>query len=157
VALAVFCEDEWLSLCQVIAKPELSNDTRFATLADRKINEDELEMCIEQWTVKHDPEDIMNKLQSAGVSAGLVETFEDLLDKDPQMDHREAFPTVEHPVTGLQIHRAPSYKMSKTPPEIRPAPMLGEHNRYVLKEIAGLSEAEIDDLLVEGCITTETS
>ena len=55
----------------------------------------------------------------------------------------------------MQIHRAPSYKMSKTPPELGPAPMLGEHNSYVLKEIVGLSDAEIDDLLSEGCITTE--
>ena len=155
VAIAVFSDEDWISFCRVIGKSEWIKDGRFATIGARKKNEDDLEKLVEQWTVKYNPEDIMQKLQSAGISAGVVATFEDLMDNDPQLRHRGAFPTVEHPVTGMQIHRAPSYKMSLTPPEIRPAPMLGEHNRYVLKDIVGLTDADIDDLLAEGCITTE--
>lgn len=155
VAIAVFKDEEWSGFCNVIGKPEWREDPRFATFVARKKNEDELERLIEEWTMKHTSEDVMKMLQAAGVSAGVVETFEDMYDKDLQLRHRKAFPTVEHPETGKQIHRAPSYQMSKTPPVLGPGPMLGEHNNYVLKEIVGLSDDEIAGLLAEGCITTE--
>jgi len=155
VAIAISTEEEWRSFCEVAERPGWALDPRFETLKARKKNEDVLEKLIEEWTLKHKPEEVMERLQGAGVSAGVVETFEDMYDKDPQLRHREAFPTIRHPETGEQIHRAPSYKMSKTPPELGPAPMLGEHNHYVFKEILGLPEEEINQLLAEGCITTE--
>jgi len=38
---------------------------------------------------------------------------------------------------------------------LMPAPALGEHNEYVYKEVLGLSDDEIADLLIDGVITTE--
>jgi len=155
VAIAIFSEDEWKTFCEVINKPEWLKDLRFETLPARKKNEDALEVQLQEWTVKHTPEEIMKVLQEVGISAGIVETFEDMFDNDLQLRFREAFVTIRHPVTGEQIHKAPSYKMSKTPPRLRPAPMLGEHNKYVLGQILGLSNDEIVTLKDTGCITTQ--
>jgi len=42
--------------------------------------------------------------------------------------------------------------LSKVPCELRRAPLLGEHNEYALKEILGMSDEEIAELVVEGVI-----
>ena len=60
----------WIGFCRVIGKPEWSEDTRFAILAARKKNEDDLERLVEQWTMKHEPEDVMQKLQAARYFSG---------------------------------------------------------------------------------------
>lgn len=47
-------------------------------------------------------------------------------------------------------------RFSKTPPDFRKAaPCLGEDNEHVYKEILGLTDDEIADLLAEGVITTD--
>jgi benzylsuccinate CoA-transferase BbsF subunit len=98
----------------------------------------------------------MRSLQSAGVPAGVVQKAEDLFD-DPQLEHREHFRFLEHSVIGVHAYHSPAYRLSKTPCDIRkPAPCLGEDNEYVFKEILGLSDEEIADLLIEGVVTTDT-
>ena len=42
--------------------------------------------------------------------------------------------------------------MSKSPSELRPAPLLGEHNEYILRDILGMSDAEIEELVIEGVV-----
>ena len=155
VAIAVSNEEEWQQLCRALGKEEWLQDEKFATVTARKKNEDELERLISQWTVQRTPEEVMELLQSAGVPAGIVATTEDLFN-DPQLEHREHFRTLEHEVIGPYSHELPSFRFSKTPyqPQ-RPAPLLGEHNEYVLKDILGYSDDEIAGFLVERAITTE--
>ena len=98
----------------------------------------------------------MQILQAAGVPAGVVQTAEDLFN-DPQLKHREHFRFLEHQVIGTHAYHSPAYRLSKTPCNIwKAAPCLGEDNEYVYKEILGLSDDEIADLLIEGVITTDT-
>ena len=66
---------------------------------------------------------------------------------DPHITDREFFERVaHHPDTGIgtRLYFGRPWKMSKTPSYIRrPAPMLGEHNEYVLSELLGIDEADI--------------
>ena len=97
----------------------------------------------------------MATLQAAGVPCGIVQTAEDLFN-DPQLKHREHFRLLEHTAIGKHHYNSPSYKLSKTPNQItKAAPCLGEDNEYVYKEILGLTDDDIADMLVEGSITTE--
>ena len=50
VSIAVESEEEWQNLCKGMGQSELAHDPRFATLAQRKQNEDELEDLIHAWT-----------------------------------------------------------------------------------------------------------
>ncbi|MDY6843686.1 MAG: hypothetical protein SVW57_06300, partial [Thermodesulfobacteriota bacterium] len=76
---------------------------------------------------------------------------------DPQLKHRQHFRFLEHQVMGKHAYNAPSYILSKTPNHIHKAgPTLGEDNEYVFKEILGFSDDEIEDLIVEGIITTDS-
>ena len=61
-SISVFSGEEWLELCRVMEKNELAGDPRFATVINRKENENELNRIIEQWTVKYPPETIMTLL-----------------------------------------------------------------------------------------------
>ena len=151
--IAVFTDDEWRSFCKVIGNPEWStNDTRFATLLGRKENEDELNRLVEAWTMGRPAEQVMTEMQAAGVAAGVVQNGEDLFEHDPQLKHRDYYPEIEHPEMGTYFTVAPPYKLSKAPYELRRAPLMGEHNEYALKEILGMSDDEVAELVVEGVL-----
>lgn len=156
VAISVASEVEWHGLCTVIGNPDWTSDPRFSTLLGRKENEDELESLLAEWTTGYTAEEAMDILQAAGVPAGIVQTAEDLF-SDPQLKHRQHFRLLEHRVIGTHAYHSPAYRLSKTPCELRKAsPCLGEDNEYVYREILGLSDDEIAELLIEGVITTDT-
>ena len=124
-------------------------------MLDRKENEDELDRLVGEWTKGYTAEQVMTLLQEAGVPAGAVRTCEDLLN-DPQLQHRKHFRVLDHPVIGPHSYHAPAYQLSGTPCELRrAAPCLGQDNEYVYREILGLSDDDIADMLAEGVITTE--
>ena len=152
-SIAVFTDDEWLSFVKVIGSPAWTNDPRFATMLGRKESEDELDRLITEWTSKRTAEDVMTQLQAAGVAAGVVETGEDLLDKDAQFKHRGTFVTLEHPEVGhYRTQSGPHGIMSRYQYNVRRAPLLGEHNEYVFKKVLGLADAEYDQLVKDQVI-----
>lgn len=153
VAIAVFTDAEWRALCEVMGNPEWCREERFATLLGRKQHEDELDQMIEAWTSEHEAEWVMETLQAAGVPAGVVQSAEDVLDNDPHLKARGYYAYLDHPEAGRTAYDGVVARLSKTPGRAyRPAPCIGEHNEYVLREIIGMEEDEMADLTVEGVI-----
>jgi len=151
-AITVFSDQEWRAFGHAIGDPPWVHDERFATLLGRKQNEDELDALVAAWTSEHEAEEVMARLQRAGVSAGVVATGEDI-HRDPQLQHRGHFQTLEHSEMGSIRYDMPPYRLSKTPARLhRPAPCLGEHNEYICREILGLSADEVADLMAEGVL-----
>lgn len=147
--IGIFDETEWQALCQVAGHPEWATDPRFATLAARKAHEDELDQAIGEWTAGFTPQEVMTKLQAAGVRAGMVQTVGDLF-SCPQLLHRGQWQALAHPELDSYEYEAPPFLLSETPAEIRrPSPCLGEHNDYVFGELLGMSRAEIEQLKAE--------
>ncbi|MBA7623749.1 Formyl-CoA:oxalate CoA-transferase [subsurface metagenome] len=151
-AIAVFTDEEWQSFGKVIGNPALTTNPKFSSLPARKKNEEELDNLVEEWTINHSPEEVMSMMQTAGVAAGVVETGEDLLEHDPQLKHRHFFWELDHPEIGKYRARGPAFVLSKCPCELWRAPLLGEHNEYALKEILGMSDEEIAELVIEGVL-----
>jgi benzylsuccinate CoA-transferase BbsF subunit len=152
-AITVFTDEEWASCCRVIGNPALTEDSRFSTLLGRKDNEGELDGLVTEWTIKRQAEEVMSLMQAAGVPAGVVETAEDQLDYDPQLNHRQFFRELEHPVA--KKYRTPlgtHFLLSKYEFQPKRAPLLGEHNEYVFKDILGMSDAEYEGLVEEKVI-----
>ncbi len=85
----------------------------------------------------------MCMMQAAGVTAGVLQTGEDLLENDPQLKHRNFFRELDHPEVGKHHVPGPPFKLSETPFELKRAPLVGEHNEYVLKEILGMSDEDM--------------
>ncbi len=149
-AIAVSSDKEWQAFCCVTGKPGLASDTRFSTLLARKANEDELDKTVEEWTINHTASEVMALLQSAGIAAGIVENSQDHLEEDPQLKHRHLFWELEHPETGKYYAASSPFILSRAPCELQRAPLLGEHNEYVLKNILGMPDEEIAELVIGG-------
>lgn len=152
-AIAVFTDEEWRSLCEVMGSPSWTKEPRFATFLTRKENEPELNMLVEKWTSTHTAEEVTSLLQAAGVPAGVVQNGQDLLDYDSQLQHRRHFRILDHPETGQHVTEVAPYRLSRSPGEPKwAAPCLGEHNNYVCTQILGMSDAEFIELVAEGIL-----
>ena len=155
VAIAVFTDEEWTSFCEVVGNLEWTSDPKFASLSGRKRSEGELDRLVGEWTVNYTAEQVMTLMQAKGVPAGVVQTTEDLFN-DPQLKHREHFVFLEHKEIGRHAYHNEATRFTQTPPRFwKAAPCLGEDNEFVYKQILGLTDDEISDLLAEGVITTE--
>lgn len=151
-AISVSNDEEWRSLCRAIDRPELADDERFESFEGRKKHEEEIDVAISAWTTDLRAEDVMLRLQAVGVGAGVVQNAKDLLTSDPQMAYSGHYRKVVHAVTGDSTYDGPPFTLSECPLEVRPGPLLGEHNDYILQQLLGLTEAEINDGYVEGYI-----
>ena len=150
--IAVSNEAEWEGLCRVLGHPNWTREERFSTLSKRKKNEEEMNKLIEQWTVQHTPEEVVNLLQEAGVPTGVVQNAEDLA-LDPQLIAKDFFIHLEHPVLGDTLSDASPIKFEKEPKGTwKAAPLLGEDNRYVYMELLGLTEGELSSYIDKGII-----
>ncbi|MFQ5860667.1 MAG: CaiB/BaiF CoA transferase family protein, partial [Dehalococcoidia bacterium] len=150
-AIAVFNQEQWRALCLALGDPPWARAERFATLERRVQHADELDPLVERWTRRHSPEEVMRRLQKAGVPAGVVQSAQDILDRDPQLKHRGYHWKLHHPVMGWYREQGPSFILSESPGGItQPVHLFGEHNRYVYTEALGLSEEEFTGLAAEG-------
>ncbi|HXK34448.1 MAG TPA: CoA transferase [Dehalococcoidia bacterium] len=149
VTIAVFNDDQWAGLVRAMGSPAWASGAKFATFEARKENEDELEAKITEWTRERTPEELMPLLQSHGVPAGIVQHSKDVLE-DEHLKARGYFEYLDHPETGRSVYDGAPFKLSKTPGSLKtPAPLLGQHNDYVCKEILGMSDEEIAEALIE--------
>ena len=151
-AIAVFNEDEWHALCGILGNPAWTEDPRFSTLSRRMEHTDELDELLEQWTVRHTAEEVMEQLQAAGIAAGVVKDAGDLA-QDPHLAARNFFIESQHPLLGNTTADSTPIKLSRTPARFqRPAPLLGQDNRYVFQELLGLSQGELSRYIKNGVI-----
>lgn len=151
--IAVFTEEEWQALCHVLGNPTWSKKKKFSTFSARKRHIEELNEFLEQWSAQHTPEEVMTLLQQAGIPAGIVEDANDLAN-DPHLVARNFFAQVDHPVLGRTICANTPIKFSRTPARFRrAAPLLGQDNRYVYRELLGMSEQELSQYIERGVIS----
>lgn len=149
-AIAVHSEEEWQAFCKVLGYPPWTNDPRFATLRDRKNNEDELDRLVEAWTIYHSAEEVMAMMQASGIAAGVVQTIEDVV-RDPQLRYRGHFQIVEHVEMDRYICQNVGFRFSESKVRWkRPTPCLGEHNEFVYTKLLGMSGEEFVELLNQG-------
>jgi formyl-CoA transferase len=125
----------WARLCEVIGRPELTEDPRFATNADRMANRPELAAELEKALTQDDTEAWVERLLEAGVPAGPIHDYAQVV-ADPHTKSREMVVEMEHPEAGTVYGLGIPIKLSATPGSIRrPAPLLGEHNDEIRAEL----------------------
>jgi benzylsuccinate CoA-transferase BbsF subunit len=145
-AIAVVSDAHWQAFCEVLGHPDWTQNPEFATRLRRLRYIAQLDKYVESWTITQEATDVMHRLQAAGVPAGSVYRCSDLYN-DPQLKHRGYFVELQHPAMGHTLYDGLQHHLSRTPAILRPAPLMGQHNDYVLRELLGLSAAEVERLI----------
>lgn len=143
----------WERLCDVIGRPDLNEDERFATMAGRNEHRDALLPILDEAFGARTADEWVEELVGAGVPASRVNTVEEAL-ADPQTVAREAIVEHEHPVLGtVRSIRTPlRLADGETRLEREPArgPHRGEHTAEVLERLCGYTPDQLNDLAEAG-------
>jgi crotonobetainyl-CoA:carnitine CoA-transferase CaiB-like acyl-CoA transferase len=146
INICILNEKLWGELCEALDRPDLPEDDRFETNADRVEHLDELEAEIETTLAGGTTDEWIETIaEDAGVPAGPVYSVEEALES-PQIEARGTITEIDHPELGEVpvIEHPLKFRNAESGFEL-PPPLLGEHNREVFRE-HGYSEAEIDRL-----------
>lgn len=144
--IAVFNEEEWEQFCQALDHPSWTRDSKFKDMESRLKNVDELDQNIERWTGQYTPHQVMRILQSFGVAAGAVQNGEELY-YDLQLRARGFMMEQELPRLGrVTFAGVPLRLPAGQVTHWQRAPVLGEHNDYVYRQLLGLRQEEIRNL-----------
>ena len=143
--IAIYDNNEWERFKAAIGQPDWVNDERFADLNGRIQHQDELDQFVEEYTSRFTKYEIMEKLQKYDLVAAAVQQNEDIIETDAQLQFRGLFEPINHPLLGERLVEGIPIKMSESSPYIhKSAPLMGEDNDYVLKEILHFSDKEIE-------------
>ena len=145
IAIEVFTEEEWESFKKLCGQ-DWVNDPKFATLADRKANEDELDALVDTWTKGFDGIELQKKLQAAGIGAGFVHNGKTVLE-DPHFEARHFFMNTGNTEMGDAIRFGPATKFMSCKPLEGYAPCIGEDNEWVCKEVLGMSDEKYQEYI----------
>jgi crotonobetainyl-CoA:carnitine CoA-transferase CaiB-like acyl-CoA transferase len=119
-------------LCEIVGLPQVFDDPRFKTQADRVANNKALIALLQAKVELHPSAHWLTALEAVGIPAGPVLHFDEVF-TDPQILAREMVVETHHPVTGKFRTMGVTVKLSDTPGKVHsPAPRLGEHNKDVL-------------------------
>jgi formyl-CoA transferase len=143
--------DMWKALARVIGQPELADDPRFADRGGRVSRGKELDELVEGWTGKRTKHEVMELLGAAGVPCGAVLDSDEVMSNE-HLRGRGMIVEVDHPTRGRMAMPGSPIRMSDSPTEVTPAPLLGEHNAEIYGKLLGYDETELATLKRDGVI-----
>ena len=151
VALSASMQSMYERLMRTIGRPELIEDNRFLTNADRVQNNDQLDRVVAQFIESHDQYDVLQIFRDAGVTVGPVHDTLGMLNDPLVKENKVMVRLPDEEIDSVVMHNVAA-RLSETPGLIRsPAPTLGEHNSEILGDI-GIDETELSTLGEQGVI-----
>ena len=151
INLGVANDSLWTRYCEAIERPDLQDDTRFATAPARVEHRQTLIPIIAGLTAARTVQEWMDLLGAAGVPCGRIRNVAEVC-TNPQLVERGKVVERPHPTAGTVQMIGQPIELSDTPARIETAPpLLGEQTDAVLRE-AGYSEAEIERFRASGVV-----
>ena len=155
-------EDHWLAIAcqnnaqwQVIARlidPQLSHDTRFRTLSERKQHEDELDLLLSAWCLPQDRWQLTELLQANEIAAFPTLSGADIVN-DKHMNQRGFIERLDHQEVGVRAHTGMPWRLDRRPNGVKhPAPCIGADTQRHLKELLNYTDADIELLQAQNTI-----
>jgi crotonobetainyl-CoA:carnitine CoA-transferase CaiB-like acyl-CoA transferase len=153
LALAVASDAHWQALRRVLGHPAWAEDAALAELPGRRTAHDRIDAELRPWFAARERDKAVEELLAAGIPASPLADPR-TTSRNPQMAARGFYETFDHPVVGAQPVPTVPFRYASVEHWLsRPAPLLGQHNREILRE-AGVDDAEIDALERDGVLAT---
>jgi crotonobetainyl-CoA:carnitine CoA-transferase CaiB-like acyl-CoA transferase len=157
IVLSVLNNEQWSALVSLIQSPQLMNDPTLLNVAQRHMQLEKINAVIHSWTVLRSAHECMNKLQQAGICAGVVKPVWEV-QEDIHLRSRGVFTNIYREHIGEYLATTAVFRESDLPMKIiRSAPTLGEHSREVFNRVLGLSEEQFFKLEEKGITGTQAT
>lgn len=154
VAITIRDRDEWHSLCRAIGDSTQDEDVPIWGPDGPSPEEGrQLRQQISTWTRESVAEDAMKALQAAGVPAAV--SYDDMqIQSDPQFQGRGFMELIDHHEAGQRYVASVPWRISGIPHSsiLKSVPRMNEHANYVLRELLGLSQEQVDELASAGVV-----
>jgi len=132
--------------------PDLVTDPRFATIGERRKNQQLMWTLINKFAEKHTKRELMAILNPLNVPCGPIMSTEDLA-TDEHVRGRDMWVELDHPQRGKWWNVGMPIKLSASPAKIERSPTLGEHTDEVLKSVLGYDDAKIASMKQAGAFS----
>jgi crotonobetainyl-CoA:carnitine CoA-transferase CaiB-like acyl-CoA transferase len=148
---------QWSNMVKAMGRPELRDDPRFATNAERTKNADQLNEIVREWVLSFPRDEaVIAVLEENRIACSPVQSVVDTMNH-PHYKARNMVRTVSDPILGEITIPGFPLKFSADPelPEGIEAPLLGQHGEQVLREVLGYSESELHRLRESGVLYSD--
>lgn len=146
-------QKQYESLCDIVGRPELKTDPRFAERQSRKDNRSALTVELEAALAARSAVEWEQLFNDNGVPAGCVLSVPQILQEE-QITGRRFVESLKAEVSGGQAMRVtrPGFRLEQDYPEPAPPPQLGQNTEKWLQDL-GYSAGEIADFGQRGVVT----
>jgi crotonobetainyl-CoA:carnitine CoA-transferase CaiB-like acyl-CoA transferase len=155
ITLTVASDDQWGRLAIALDAPKLTEDPRFATFIERNRNVTEARGEVQDRLSCLTQDEAIELLEKNKVPCGLVRTVPEIID-DPHFWDRGTLQPMrssafDEPVPGIASGFPVNFSGGRLP-ELQGAPLLGEHNGEVYRDVLGLSNDDLIEYQEEGIV-----
>jgi crotonobetainyl-CoA:carnitine CoA-transferase CaiB-like acyl-CoA transferase len=147
-------EQHFPLFCELVGRPELATDPRFAGYLERLKNRDAVKAELAAEIVKWRLDDLVAACGKASIPGCAINDYHRLF-ADPQVQHRGVAVPLPHWATDDLRVLANPVRMHGTPAEHKPIPRLGEHSAEVLSDLLGIDTAGLEELRKTGVVGPE--
>lgn len=152
IMIAVGNDTQFVAFCEVIGRPDLPRDPRYATNPERAKHQRDLVPQLAEALKARPVAQWYAAFEQANVPSGPINGFKEVFD-DPQIRHRDMLVRMDHRAIGQVPLVANPVKFSATPVQYTlPPPLVGEHTDEVLRDVLGLDDARRDELRRSGIV-----
>jgi len=131
----------WLALCELLGEPKLT-DPKYSSGMGRAEYVEEIEALAAPRLMELTKDYIFHQGNALGAITSPSPTAEDIVNSE-QLEAREFFVEIDHPVVGKFTYPGAPLKMKETPFQFGSAPLLGEHNEEVYCKCLGYSKEDL--------------